>query len=214
MKLYASPFACSFAVRVALAEAGLEVTVVWVDLKTRRAEDGIDLRSLNPKGQVPTLLLDDRAALTEVGAILQYVGDRVPALPLVPPPASFERYRLQEWLSFIAGELHKTLGVLLITAPSFDPAGAEAARRLALHLLPARLDHVAQALDGPSFLMGEYFTVADAYLFNMLIWARYVEFDLDPWPALKPYFARLAARPAIAAVLALEREARLASRRP
>ena len=213
MKLYASPFACSFAVRVALAEAGLEAETVWVDLKTKRAEDGTDLRTLNPKGQVPTLVLCDRAVLTEVGAILQYVGDRVPALPLVPPPASFERYRLQEWLSFIAGELHKTLGVLLITAPTFEPAGADAARRLAQHLLPARLDHVARALDGGSFLMGAYFTVADAYLFNMLIWARYVELDMTPWPALGAYLARLAARPAIAPVLARERDARVAGQR-
>lgn len=213
MKLYASPFACSFTVRVALAEAGLDAEIVWVDLQTKQAADGVDLRTLNVKGQVPTLVLDDRAVLTEIGAILQYLGDQVPARPLVPPPASFERYRLQEWLSFIAGEIHKTLGVLLITAPSFDPAGAEVTRRLAHHLLPARLDHIARALDGRSFLMGEYFTVADAYLFNMLIWARYVELDLAPWPALGAYFARLAARPAIAPVLAEERAARLAGQR-
>jgi len=214
MKLYASPFACSFAVRITLAEAGLAAELVWVDLATKRAADGTDLGTLNPKGQVPTLVLDDRAVLTEVGAILQYVGDQVPAQPLVPPPASFERYRLQEWLSFIAGELHKTLGLLLITAPGFDPAGAEPARRLADHLLPARLDHLARALGDGSFLMGEYFTVADAYLCNMLIWARYVELDLAPWPALDAYFARLAARPAIARVLAEERDARVAGRRP
>lgn len=213
MKLYASPFACSFTVRVALAEAGLDAEIVWVDLKTKRAADGIDLGVLNPKGQVPTLLLDDRAVLTEIGAILQYIGDRVPALPLVPPPASFERYRLQEWLSFIAGEIHKTLGVLLITGPALDPAGTDVTRRLAHHLLPARLDHLARALEGGSFLMGEYFTVADAYLFNMLIWARYVEVDLAPWPSLGAYFARLAARPAIAPVLAQERDARVASQR-
>ncbi|HEV2678241.1 MAG TPA: glutathione S-transferase N-terminal domain-containing protein [Aliidongia sp.] len=214
MKLYASPFACSFTVRVALAEAGLAADVVWVDLKTKQAQDGSDLRTLNPKGQVPTLVLDDRAVLTEVGAILQYVGDRVPGLPLVPPPASFERYRLQEWLSFIAGEVHKTLGVLLITGPAFDPTGADATRRLAQHLLPPRLDHIARTLDRGSFLMGEYFTVADAYLFNMLIWARYAEVDLTPWPGIGAYSARLAARPAIAPVLAEERDVRFAGQRP
>ena len=213
MKLYASPFACSFTVRVALAEAGLGAEIVWVDLKTKRTADGTDLTRLNPKGQVPTLVLDDRAVLTEIGAILQHIGDRVSALPLVPPPASFERYRLQEWLSFIASEIHKTLGVLLITAPILDPAGSDVTRRLAYHLLPARLDHVARALDGGSFLMCEYFTVADAYLFNMLIWARYAEFDLTPWPAIGAYFTRLAARPAIAPVLAQERDARVASQR-
>ena len=95
MKLYTSPFSCAFAVRLALAEAGLDAQTHWVDLKTKLADDGTDLTTLNPKGQVPTLLLDDRAALTEVGAILQYVGDQVPAMALVPPPASFERYRLR-----------------------------------------------------------------------------------------------------------------------
>ncbi|GGF33257.1 glutathione S-transferase [Aliidongia dinghuensis] len=213
MKLYASPFACSFTVRLALAEAGLNVETRWVDLATKRAQDGTDLTTLNPKGQVPTLVLDDRAVLTEVGAILQYVGDQASGRQLVPPATSFERYRLQEWLSFVAGELHKILSVLLIIAPTVDPAGAESARRLARHLLPQRFGHVARALSTGSFLMGEYFTVADAYLFNMLIWARYVEFDLSPWPELGAYFDRVAARPAIAAVFAEEREARVAAQR-
>jgi glutathione S-transferase len=213
MKLYTSPFTCAFAVRVALAEAGLEADVHWVDLATKRTPDGADLAALNPKGQVPTLVLCDRSVLTEVGAILQYVGDRVPARQLVPPPASFERYRLQEWLSFIAGELHKTIGVLLIEAPRLDPAGADTTRRLARHRLPQRFDHVARALARGSFLMGEYFTVADAYLFNMLIWARYVEYDLAPWPELGAYFDRLTARPAIAAVFAEEQEVFRAAQR-
>jgi len=213
MKLYASPFTCAFAVRVALAEAGLDTPTHWVDLATKRAEDGTDLARLNPKAQVPTLVLDDRPVLTEVGAVLQYVGDQVPGRQLVPPSGSFERYRLQEWLSFIAGELHKTIGLLLISAPGFEPEGAGMPRRFALHLLPARFDHIARALSSGSFLMGAYFTVADAYLFNMLLWARYAEFDWSPWPEVGAYFDRLIARPAVAAVFAEDQELFRAARR-
>lgn len=212
MKLYASPFSSSFAVRLALAEAELPVDIVWVDLVTKRTSDGSDLAALNPKLQVPTLVLDDRAVLTEIGASLQYVGDRKPCRQLAPPPAAFERYRLQEWLSFVAGEIHKPLAILLIAAPSLDPAGVDGQRRLARHLLPSRLDHVARTLGQGSFLMGEYFTVADCYLFTTLIWARYVEFDLAPWPVLAGYFDRIAARTAVAAAFAQERAARVAAR--
>jgi glutathione S-transferase len=212
MKLYASPFSSSFAVRLALAEAELPVEIVWFDLATRRTSDGSDLAALNPKLQVPTLVLDDRAVLTEVGALLQYIGDQVPCRQLVPPPASFERYRLQEWLSFLAGEVHKPIDLLLIVGPGADPAMVEPGRRLAQRLLPPRFDHVARALARGSFLMGDYFTVADADLFALLIWARYVEFDLKPWPAVGEYFARLSARPAIAATMAAERDARAQQR--
>jgi len=214
MKLYASPFSSSFAARLGLAEAELPVEIVWVDLATKRTSDGSDLAALNPKALVPTLVLDDRAVLTEIGACLQYIGDQKPGRQLVPPPAAFERYRLQEWLSFLAGEIHKPLGLLLINGPSIDPAGAEGQRRLAQHLLPPRLDHVARALAPGGFLMGDYFTVADCYLFTTLIWARYVELDLAPWPVLGGYFDRVAARPAVAAAFAEERAARIAARKP
>jgi glutathione S-transferase len=214
MKLYASPFSSSFAVRLALAEADLPVDIVWVDLATKRTSDGSDLAALNPKALVPTLVLNDRAVLTEIGACLQYVGDQKPCRQLVPPPAAFERYRLQEWLSFLAGEIHKPLGLLLINGPSIDPTNVEGQRRLAHHLLPPRLDHIARALALGGFLMGDYFTVADCYLFATLIWARYVEFDLAPWPVLAGYFDRIAARPAVAAAFAAERAARVAARKP
>lgn len=208
MKLYASPFSSSLAVSIVLAEADLTAEIVWVDLAIGRTADGSDLSALNPKAQVPTLLLDNRAVLTETSAILQYLGDRVPCRQLVPPPASFERYRLQEWLNFVSSELHKTLDLLLILPPRLDPGGADDARRLADRLLPARLDHVARTLDGRSFLMGEYFTVADAYLFAMLIWVRHLEIDQAPWPVLARYFARLRNRPAISRVVELERAIR------
>lgn len=208
MKLYASPFASSIAVRIALAEAGLAADTIWVDLASRSADDGTDLRAVNPKGQVPVLALGDGAVLTEAAAILQYVGDRKPARQLVPPPATFERYRLQEWLNFIATELHKTLDLLLILPPMLDPATVEPARALSRQLIPDRFATVARALDTRSFLLGEYFTVADAYLYAMLIWARYVEIDLAPWPALGRYFARLGNRPAIARVVEEERSIR------
>jgi glutathione S-transferase len=205
MKLYASPFSGSLAVNIILAEADLPAEIVWVDLATRRAEDGSDLSALNPKAQVPTLLLDDRAVLTETSAILQYLGDRARGRQLVPPPASFERYRLQEWLNFISTELHKTLDLLLILPPLRDPESAGGARRLADRLLPARLEHVARTLEDRSFLMGEYFTVADAYLFAMLIWVRHLQIDQTRWQVLTRYFARLRQRPAIARVVELER---------
>jgi glutathione S-transferase len=208
MKLYASPFASSIAVRIALAEAGLAAETRWVDLASRRTDEGIDLAAVNPKGQVPVLALCNGSVLTEAAAILQYVGDRKPRLPLAPPPATFERYRLQEWLNFIATELHKTLDLLLILPPMLDATTVEATRRLARQLLPGRFATVAQALDTRSFLLGEYFTVADAYLYAMLIWARHVEIDLAPWPVLGRYFARLGNRPAIARVVEEERSVR------
>lgn len=208
MRLYASPFASSFAVRVALAEAGLKAETRWVDLAARRCDDGTDLFSINPKGQVPVLALDSGSVLTEATAILQYVGDAKPKRLLAPPAATFERYRLQEWLNFIATELHKTLDLLLILPPMLDPATVEAGRSLARRLVPERLETVARTLDTRSFLLGEYFTVADAYLYAMLIWARHVEFDLGRWSALGPYFARLSNRPAIARVVEEERAVR------
>ncbi|MCC7218863.1 MAG: glutathione transferase GstA [Burkholderiales bacterium] len=197
MRLYFAPGACSLAVRIALTEAGLPFTAEKVDLRTHKLADGTDYTAINPKGYVPLLELPDGTRLSEVPVLLQYVADRVPGA-LAPAYGSVDRYRVMEWLNFIATEIHKQAGPLWY--PTTPVATKEAARaRLAV-----RFDHVAKALAAQPYLTGTGFGIADAYLFTILNWAPMLEVDLTPFPALVAYRARVAARPAVRRALAAE----------
>ncbi len=190
MKLYYAPGACSFAPHVALREAALPFQLVKVDLRKHTLADGSDYYAINPKGYVPVLELDDGQRLTEVAVILQYIADRAPGT-LAPAFGSLERYRLMEWLNFIATEVHKQFGPLWHA----DTPDATKAKQRAM--LAKRFDHLARTLDTQPYLMGEDFTVADAYLHTMLAWTALLKVDLSPWPALQAYQKRIAARPAV-----------------
>jgi glutathione S-transferase len=191
MKLYYSPGASSLSPHIVLCEAGIPVELVKVDLRAKTLPDGSDYTLINPKGYVPTLELDDGRRLTEGPAIVQYVADHQPASRLAPRPDEFERYRLQEWLNFTASELHKSF------SPLFNPGASEDWKNASRTRLESRFDWLSSQLADRQFVMGEQFTVADAYLFTVLSWARHVKIDLSRWPALAGYVERVRARPAV-----------------
>jgi glutathione S-transferase len=197
MKLYFTPGACSLHPHIVLRETALPFELVRVDLRAHKLHDGADFFAVNPKGYVPALELDDGSILTEGAVIDQYVADRTPDAKLIPPAGTMERYRLQEWLNFVASEIHKAFGPLF----GNDEAWKDAARiRIA-----KRFDFVARTLATQPYLMGQAFSVADAYLYNMLRWTLHTGIDLAHWPALQAFFAGVDARPAVQAALAAER---------
>ena len=191
MKLYYYPDACSMAVHIALRETGIPFDLDKVDLAKHQTANGEDFYKINPKGYVPALRLDDGQVLTENAVILQYVADQKPESGLAPRAGTMERYRLMEWLNFISSEVHKTLGALF--NPKITPEWKE--DRIAL--FGRRCDYLVKALGSKPYLMGDKFTIADAYLFTILGWAIYFKLDMSQWPALKEYADRIAARPAV-----------------
>lgn len=198
MKLYYSPGACSLSPHIVLNEGGFTYDTERVDLASGKTETGADYRAVNPNGYVPALLLDDGQVLTEGPAIIQYLADRVPEKRLAPPAGTMERYRLMEWLNFISTELHKGFGAL------FNPQAPEDWKDIVKAQLICRIEHASQRLAGKTYVMGDDFTVADAYLFTVLGWGKYVGVDLAPWPTLTAYLGRVAARPAVQAALKAE----------
>jgi glutathione S-transferase len=202
MKLYFSPGACSLASHITLREAGLAFEAEKVDLRSHKTAAGADFYAINPKGYVPALQLDDGSVLTEGAAILQYIADQKPAAQLAPAAGTMDRYRLQEWLSFIGSELHKGF------SPLFSPATPEEIRVATRERLENRLGFADGRLAGRSYLMGERFTVADAYLFTVLSWTQPVGIDRAKWPALEAYYRRVGERSAVQAARDAEKQAR------
>jgi glutathione S-transferase len=198
MKLYYSPGACSLSPHIVAREAGIPVELVKVDLKGKTLSDGADFIGVNGKGYVPAIRLDDGQMLTEGPAIVQYLADQKPGSGLAPAAGSFERYRLQEWLNFITSELHKAMGTF------FNPAVTPEWRKGVSDRLEVRCDWLAKQLAGKQYLMGERFSVADAYLFTILNWAPMVKFDLGKWSVLIEYQKRVAARPKVQEALRAE----------
>ena len=198
MKLYYSPGACSLAPHIAAKEEGLVLDLVRVDLKNHRTEHGEDYRRLNPKGYVPALGLDDGSLLTENVAILPFIADQRPDSGLAPPPQTMERTRLVEWLAFLATELHKAFG------PIFHH-GDDTLKAEARETIEKWLVYIADRLAGHEFLMGDHFTVADAYLFVILRWSDLAQIPLGSFPPLDVYRARIAARPSVQAAMREER---------
>ncbi|ODU08683.1 MAG: glutathione transferase GstA [Rubrivivax sp. SCN 71-131] len=198
MKLYYSPGACSLSPHIALHEAGLPFQAIAAPTKTHKLPDGTDYYAINPLGYVPLLELDDGTRLTEGPAIVQYIADQVPQKKLAPPYGTIERYRLMSWLTFIGTEVHKNFG------PLFNPATPEAYKPIAKAQIAKRLQWVDSELAGKQYLMGDDFTVADAYLFTVTNWGQYVGVDLSDYKNLIAYRARVAARPAVQAALKAE----------
>jgi len=195
MKLYFSPGACSLSPHIVLLEAGIVANYEEVDTKSKAMKSGGDFRSVTPKGTVPTLQLDDGQILTEGPAIVQYIADRKPETKLAPAPDSMERYRLQEWLNYISSEVHKPLSLM------FSATATEESHQIQRNLVAPKFDFINKALDGKPFLMGEHFTVADAYLFNMLCWTIPNGIDLGKWSQMKDYYGRVVSRPTVRVAL-------------
>ena len=197
MKLYFSPGACSLAPHIALSESGVPYATEKVDLRRHALADGTDYYAINAKGYVPLLELDDGTRISEVAVILQYIADRKPGT-LAPVFGSIERYRVMEWLNFIATELHKQFG------PLWYPTTPDATKDAQKAKLATRFDLLAQMLAAQPYLTGSAFTIADAYLFTILNWAPMLKVDLAPWPVLQQFQARVSARPAVHAALVAE----------
>ncbi len=198
MKLYYSPGACSLSPHIVLHESGLPFTIAIAPTKTHKLADGTDYYTINPLGYVPYLVLDDGTALREGPAIVQYIADQVPDKQLAPPYGTMPRYRLMSWLTFIGTELHKGF------SPLFNPATPEDYKAIAKERLVSRLRWVDTQLQGRPYLMGDTFSVADAYLFVVSNWAKPMNVDLSGYPNLLAFRERMAARPAVQAAMNAE----------
>lgn len=198
MKLYYSKGACSLSPHIALHEAGLAHTAILASTKTHQLEDGTDYYTINPLGYVPLLELDDGTRLTEGPAIVQWIADQVPAKNLAPANGTIARYKMQSWLTFIGTELHKSF------SPLFNPATPEEYKPSVRDRLISRFTYVDGQLAGKEFLMGDQFSMADAYLFTVSNWTVPMKIDISGMANLVAFRARMAARPAVQAAMKAE----------
>lgn len=200
MQIFFAPMACSLAARIAAYEADLKADFVQVGLHSKLTPDGRSFRDISLKGQVAALITDQGRLLTENAAVLQYLADRRPESHLAPPPASEERYELQAWLSFVGSEMHKQ-----ILWPIYNPGSSEDGKAYARSLMPHRLSYLNLQLADRPCLLGDDFTVADAYLvWALLLFQRNLG-DLSAWPVVQNYLQAQLQRPAVARALAEER---------
>ena len=189
MKLFYSPGACSLSPHIVALEADLAIQLEKTDLASKKTATGQDFTTINPKGYVPTLQLDDGAILTEGPVIVQYLADKAPGSKLIPATGTMERYRVLEWLNFISTELHKSF------SPFFNPASTDARKQDAKAYLERRFKTVEDQLAKHEYIAGDQFTVADAYLFTVLSWGKFVSLELPE--ALQAYVGRVFQRPAV-----------------
>jgi glutathione S-transferase len=198
MKLFYSPGACSLSPHIVLRETGLPHELARVDLRAKKTADGGDYWAINPAGSVPTLQLDSGETLTEGPAIVQYLGDLAPQSGIVPAAGTMARYRLIEALNFISTELHKSY------SPLFRPNTPDDYKPVARETLVARYGVVEKMLAGKSYLLGETFTAADAYLFVVTRWSFPLKLDLSQYSNLAAFMARVGARPKVKEAIAAE----------
>ena len=205
MKLYLTPHACSLAVDIVARELGIPLALEWVDVRAKKLRDGSDYYKVNPKGQVPTLQLDDGQFLTEGPVIVQYLADGKPGNDLLAPAGTMARYRILEWLNFVGTELHKGF------TPLFRPTTPQEYREIARQNLKTRFQWLDGVLAGQPYLTGAAFTAADAYCYTIVMWSKLHDIDLTPWPNLKAYVERIAARPSVKAAEKAEQAAKAAA---
>lgn len=198
MKLYYSPGACSLSPHIVLHEAGLPFETVLASTKTHKLPDGTDYYSINPRGYVPLLELDDGQRLTEGPVIVQWIADQVPQKRLAPPAGTMPRYRVMEWLNFVSAELHKQF------SPLFNPAYPEEAKAINREKLLGRYAWVDEQLAGRQYLMGDEYSVADAYLYTVTRWIVPMNLDISSRANLAAFMARVGQRPAVQRALAAE----------
>ena len=195
MKLYFAAGACSLAPHIVAKEADINLTLERVDLATHKTADGTDFYTINPKGSVPFLLLDNGEFLSEGPIICQYLADFAQNTSLIPAAGSMARYRVMEWQNYITSELHKSF------SPLFNPTSSADTKAEFSAALARKFTWVSAQLDGKAYLTGEQFTVADAYLFVVANWTKYVGVDISGHANLQQFLQRVAARPAVYAAL-------------
>lgn len=216
MKLYHEVRGCSLACDIVARELGLPLTLEWVDMTTKRLQDGSDYFTINSKGTVPTLQMPDGGHLSEGSVIMQFLADQTPGTSLIAPAGSLQRYRILEWMSFVGADLHKG-GFMALFKAATPPEYRQIARRY--------LDGKLQWLDGQladrDYLTGATFTIADAHCYTIAMWTRVHEIDTSAWPHLEAYLARVGRRPSVMAAEAAasrqgerERAARWAGAEP
>jgi len=198
MKLYYSPGACSLAPHIVAREAGLPISLVKVDLSKHLTETGENYRAINPKGYVPAIALQDGSLLTEAAAIIQYLADQQPGAGLAPANGTTERYRLIEWLTFISSEIHKGFG------PLWNPTTPDSVKAATKERLATRFAYLDETLGKQPFLMGDTFTIADAYLFTVVNWTNFHQIDISSFKNLSAFMARVAERPKVQEALVAE----------
>ena len=198
MKLFYSPGACSLFPHIVLRETGQDFTLEKVDLAKKTTASGTNYLTINPKGQVPALLLDDGNLLTEGVAIVLYLADKALSSNLIAPVGNLSRYQTITWLAYITSELHKSF------SPLFHPKTPEEYKTILREKLEAQFKYLDEALKQDEYLQGDHFTIADAYLFTILRWGFVMKFDMKKYKHLAAYFERIAKRPAVQAALAAE----------
>jgi glutathione S-transferase len=204
MKLYYSQAACSMASHIIINELNLPYQAELVNLKEKTCAQG-DFLAINPKGCVPALIMESGELLTENAVILQYLADLKPELKLFAPQASLQRYRIQEWLNFIATDLHKNYTPLFMTKRFVQSeVGQNELKASMKTLIDKKCTWVNTQLSGKSFLTGPEFTIADAYLFTVLSWNKFVGIELQGKSNLSAYMERITARPSVQKVLKIE----------
>lgn len=190
MKLYYTAGACSLSPHIVLIEAGLPYELEAVNLKTKKTETGTDYLLVNAKGVVPALQLNDGSILTEGSVIIQYLADQVPEKNLIPTQGTLARYRVQEWLNFIAMDFQKNF--MAIFQPDF-----KACKDIAVKMLLKQCNYLNRQLANKNWLMGDEFTIADVYLYVICTWLRYADIDISQWKQLSAWYNRVAARSAV-----------------
>ncbi len=198
MKLYYSPGACSMAPHIVAREAGYQFDLEKVDIPSKKTASGEDFWQINPKGYVPALKLDNGQVLTEVGVIIQYLADQKPECGLAPKAGTMERYHLMEAVNFAATEIHKQIGAL------FNPKMTPEMKVVQFGVIERRFNALEKELEGKPYIMGEKFSVADAYLYTVLNWTSMHKIDLAKWPNIKGFMVRVAARPKVQETLKAE----------
>jgi glutathione S-transferase len=199
MKLYYSPGACSLAPHIVAREAGVSVDLQKVDLATHKLADGADYYGVNPRGYVPALRFKDgEPVLTEANIVVQYLADQKPDTGLMPKAGTSERYRAQQWLAFIATELHKNFSWLFNKDTA---AETQTTVKDKLNKRFAELDHHFKSND---FLLGKSFSAPDAYAFTIINWANFLGVNLKSFPNLQAFMDRVAARPKVQEALKAE----------
>lgn len=191
MKLYYAPGTCALAPHIVANEAGLPIELIKVDLAAKKTESGDDYLTVVPHGYVPALVLNEGEPLTEASVVVQYLADRKPESGLMPAAGDFERYRVQQALAFIATELHKSF------SPFFKPGTPEETKTANREHLLRRIGYLDDRLKGRTYLTGDTFTAADAYLWTILSWAKFAELDLSGFANIQRYIAAVGERPAV-----------------
>ncbi len=192
MKLFYAKGACSLASRIILNEIGIAPDFEAVDLQTKQTERGQNFLSVNPKGCVPTLRLENGEILTENAVIMQYLADHYEASNLLPPVGDWQRYRVLEWLNYVSTELHKGF------APIFNPdISQELKETIFIPKVMEKFQYIDRDLKGRAYLVGKHFTLPDAYLFTVLRWAIGKKLPVQPLQSLMDYAAQLRLRKSV-----------------